>query len=158
MPFPLHYSVINWQCRAYCLYDYLNILPRCQLQLYTPFGNLMIWCLNCSYVIWHLIFSLSYMNKCWFPTGGQGEARADLQILDSIWHWAMVNIFSKFCQTKTVKLMVWLADLGEARGCSTNTFVIHSLIDSVGQRFPPTALRRRHTQTVRDRASSYKID
>ena len=24
--------------------------------------------------------------------------------------------------------------------------------------FPPTALRRRHSQTVRDRASSYKID
>ena len=28
----------------------------------------------------------------------------------------------------------------------------------MSQPFPPTALRRRHDQTVRDRASSYKID
>ena len=35
---------------------------------------------------------------------------------------------------------------------------IHSFIDSVSQPFPPTALQCRHTQTVRDRASSYKID
>ena len=54
--------------------------------------------------------------------------------------------------------MFSLADLGEARGCSTNSLVIHSLINSVSQPFPPTALRRRHAQTVRDRSSSYKID
>ena len=29
---------------------------------------------------------------------------------------------------------------------------------SVSQPFPPTALRRRHAQTVRDSSSSYKID
>ena len=51
-----------------------------------------------------------------------------------------------------------LADPGEARGCSTNTFVINSFINSVSQPFPPTALRRRHAQTVRDSSSSYKID
>ena len=33
-----------------------------------------------------------------------------------------------------------------------------SLIDSVSHPFPPTALPRRHAQTVRDRVSSYKID
>ena len=29
---------------------------------------------------------------------------------------------------------------------------------SVSEPFPPTALRRRHAQTVRDSSSSYKID
>ena len=38
---------------------------------------------------------------------------------------------------------VYLGDPGEARGSDT---------------FPPTALRRRHTQTVRDSSSSYQID
>ena len=53
---------------------------------------------------------------------------------------------------------LYLADPGEARGCSTNTFVInsfiHSVSQSVSQPFPPTALRRRHAQTVRDSSSS----
>ena len=47
-----------------------------------------------------------------------------------------------------------LADPGEARGCSTNSLVIKS----VRQPFPPTALRRRYAQTVRDITSSNKID
>ena len=50
--------------------------------------------------------------------------------------------------------MRFLADPGKARDCSTNSLVIHS----ANHPFPPTALRRRHAQTVRDRASSYKID
>ena len=33
-----------------------------------------------------------------------------------------------------------------------------SFIQSVSQPFPPTALQRRHAQTVRDSSSSYKID
>ena len=36
--------------------------------------------------------------------------------------------------------------------------MINSLSESVSQPFPPTALRRRHAQTVRDSTSSYKID
>ena len=32
-----------------------------------------------------------------------------------------------------------------------------SLINSLSHPFPPTALRRRHAQTVRDSSSSYKI-
>ena len=55
-----------------------------------------------------------------------------------------------------------LADPGEARGCFINSLVIdsfiHLLIKSVRQPFPPTALRRRHAQTVKDSSSSYKID
>ena len=51
-----------------------------------------------------------------------------------------------------------LAEPGEARGCSTNTFVIHSLINSLSQPFPPTALWQGHAQTVRDSTFSYKID
>ena len=34
----------------------------------------------------------------------------------------------------------------------------HSFIDSVSEPFPPTALRRRHAQTVRVSTSSYKIE
>ena len=52
----------------------------------------------------------------------------------------------------------FLADPDKARGCSTNSLVINSLIESVSQLFPPTALRRRHTQTDRDSSSSFKID
>ena len=53
-----------------------------------------------------------------------------------------------------------LADPEEARGCSTNTFVINSLINSVSQSmsqpFPPTLLRLPHAQTVRDSSSDIK--
>ena len=51
-----------------------------------------------------------------------------------------------------------LEDPGEARGCSTITSVVDSLINSFSQPFPPIALRRRQAQTVRDSSSSYKID
>jgi hypothetical protein len=51
-----------------------------------------------------------------------------------------------------------LADPGEARGCSINSLVINSLFHSFSQSLLPTALRRRHTQTVRDSSSSFKID
>ena len=51
-----------------------------------------------------------------------------------------------------------LEDLGKARGCSTNTFAIHSLIDSLTDPLVPTSLRRRHAQTVRYRTFGYKID
>ena len=53
---------------------------------------------------------------------------------------------------------LYLADPSEARGCSINSLVIHCLTDSVSEPFPPTALRRRHAQAVRDSSSSHKID
>ena len=37
-------------------------------------------------------------------------------------------------------------------------YFIHSFINSVSHSFPPTALHRRHGQTVRDSSSSYKLD
>ena len=48
----------------------------------------------------------------------------------------------------------YLADPGKARGGSTNSFVIKL----VRKPFPPTALRRRHAQTIRDSSSSYEKD
>ena len=45
-----------------------------------------------------------------------------------------------------------------SRGCFTNTFVINYFIHCLGHLFPPTNLRHRHVQTVRDSVSSYKID
>ena len=48
----------------------------------------------------------------------------------------------------------YLGDPGQARGCSTDRFVI----DSVTAPFPPTALWQSHAQMVRDRSSSNKID
>ena len=63
-------------------------------------------------------------------------------------------------QTHGPPSIVWisLADPGKARGCSINSLVINSLTDWFSQPFPLTALRRRHTQMVRDWCSSYKID
>ena len=59
-------------------------------------------------------------------------------------------------------LIKYLADPGEARGCSTNTntntSVIHSFSQSVTDPFPPTGLWHRHAQTVIDSSFSYKID
>ena len=52
-----------------------------------------------------------------------------------------------------------LADPGKARGCSTNTSVIHSFIHSLIQSwFVKISLRRRHAVMVEDGASSHKID
>ena len=63
---------------------------------------------------------------------------------------------------KLIFLCFFLADPGQARGCSTNSLVINLLINSfsqsVSQPFPPTALRRRHAKRVRGSSSSYKID
>ena len=53
---------------------------------------------------------------------------------------------------------MYLADPGEARGCSINSLVIHAVSQSVTEPFPPTALWRRHAQKVRDSTSSYKIE
>ena len=57
----------------------------------------------------------------------------------------------------SVVLKVFLSDPGKARGCSTNSFVIYLVIHSlITNPFPPTALRRSHTQKVTYRSSSYK--
>ena len=62
------------------------------------------------------------------------------------------NIFQLFC------IIMFLADPGEARGCFTNSLVIHSFINWVRNHFPLVDLRRRHAKTVRDSSPSYKID
>ena len=54
--------------------------------------------------------------------------------------------------------IICLADPGEARGCSTNTSVIHSLIHSLIQSwFVKIFLRRRHA-LMADGAFSHNID
>ena len=53
---------------------------------------------------------------------------------------------------------LYLADPGKARGCSTTTFVIHSLIRSLSNPLLPTASWIRHAQTVIVSTSSYKMD
>ena len=50
---------------------------------------------------------------------------------------------------------MYLADPGEARGCSTNTSVTNSLSHS---RFVKISLQRRHALVVKDGAFSHKID
>ena len=49
-----------------------------------------------------------------------------------------------------------LADPGEARGCSTNTFIIYSLIDMFSDPLVQISLRRRHAQNVKNGDSSQK--
>ena len=51
-------------------------------------------------------------------------------------------------------IYIYLADPGKATGCSLSSLVINSLINSVSQHFPPTALRRRQAQTIRVITSS----
>ena len=73
--------------------------------------------------------------------------------------WSSSSIFLvKYqCQSrKKVPYHLWnfFADPVKARGCSTNSL----MIKSVRKPFPPTALWRRHAQTVRDSSSSYKIN
>ena len=53
---------------------------------------------------------------------------------------------------------IYLTEAGKARGCSTNSFVISSLIHWIIHfSFSSQSLRRRHAQTVTDSTSSYKI-
>ena len=54
-------------------------------------------------------------------------------------------------------LLIYLADPGKARGCSiTNTFVIHSLTDSLSNPLVKISLRRSHARTGKNGASSHK--
>ena len=55
--------------------------------------------------------------------------------------------------TDCLTFALLLADPGKARDLSINTIVIHS----ISHPFPPTALRRRHAQTVRNGASRHNI-
>ena len=74
------------------------------------------------------------------------------------WFWVL-NFFNAAATICCPYLAKPLSRPGRSqRGCSTNRLVINSLIQWVREPFPPTALRRRHAQTVRDRTSSYKID
>ena len=57
-----------------------------------------------------------------------------------------------------IKTKNLLADPGDARGCSTNPVVVDSFIRLVTLFDPPTTLWRRHTQTVRESSSRFKID
>ncbi len=58
-----------------------------------------------------------------------------------------------------INLHILLADPGEARGCSTNTSVIHSFIHSLIQSwFVKISLWRRHALSVADGDFSHKID
>ena len=50
--------------------------------------------------------------------------------------------------------MGFLADPGKARGCSTNTSVIHSVSDPLVK----ISLRRRHARMVKNGDSSHKTD
>ena len=46
----------------------------------------------------------------------------------------------------------------QARGCSTNTFIINSLTDSLTDPLVKISLRRRQAQTVKNGVSSHKIN
>ena len=59
---------------------------------------------------------------------------------------------------KVIYLVCFLADLGEARGCSTNTFVIDSFIDWLTDPLVSHIFTTPPRPSVRDRSSSYKID
>ena len=63
-----------------------------------------------------------------------------------------LNIFHTF---DIAMLITSLADPGKARGCSTNTSVIHSLIKSW---FVTKNLQGRHALMVEDSAFSHRID
>ena len=94
----------------------------------------------------------------------------DVFFLSLCWHfWQFVCHLllrnKKFCKivgawfgwiysSSTLSAFVFLADPGEARGCSINSFVINWF----SHPFPLTALRHRHAQTVRDSSLSFKID
>ena len=69
-------------------------------------------------------------------------------------NWEQWNLFLNYKNCEQFPQDESLADPGEVRGCSTNTFVTNS----VSQPFPPTALWRSHAQTGKDSSSSYKID
>ena len=56
------------------------------------------------------------------------------------------------------KVNTILADPGEARGCSTNTIVTDSLIDSFSDPSVKIFVRRRYALMVEDGAFSHKID
>ena len=52
----------------------------------------------------------------------------------------------------------YVADPIKARGCYTNTVVIHYVINLVRDPFPPMALRCRQSKIVRNGDSSHKIE
>ena len=91
------------------------------------------------------------MNNCFEGKGWRQEYRLHLQ-----WPKYLFKYIHFLCNGPCYSLyFLFLADLGEARGCSTNISVINSLIQSS---FVKISLRRRHALMVEDGAFSHKID
>ena len=68
------------------------------------------------------------------------------------WHW----LVGPSC--KYISKYRYLTDLGKARWCSTNIFVIHSITHNVRHPLPPLAFRRPRAQTVEDGTLSHIAD
>ena len=91
--------------------------------------------------IWwvHSVFSVLNVNTV--------EKKAKLLVM-----WLHMKFQIKTKSKVNIYLYIYLADTGEARGCSTNTFVTDWLIHPLVKIF----VRRRHAQTVQNGASSHK--
>ena len=68
-----------------------------------------------------------------------------------------ITITSKIL-IESAKVLNLLADPSKAKGCSTNTFVIHWLSEWVSDPLVKISLRSCHTQTVKNGASNHRTN
>ena len=132
-----------WTTQNLCLSIYFYIAPRRSKKISIIFFTFVTGVKHASWCLlrpWLREFFASSCSIC--PTDFKTIIST---ILVQVYFYTPLNI------SETL-----LADLGEARGCSTNSLVINSFSEWVREPFPPTALRRLHDQTVRDSTSSYK--
>ena len=114
----------------------------------------------CSLVaIWvklcHNLIFLKFGHNFFFLVVSQLEFEFFYHLSLVLPKFSLLVFYCQNCHQVLSLMWILLADPGE---CSINSLVTDPFIQWVSEPFPPTALRRRHAQTVRDRCSSYKID
>ena len=98
--------------------------------------------LHTTYCTLYTVHCISQIAHCILYIAGDAKSRA---------HYTLQVMQHNIDQASSIDV----GDPGEARGCPTNTFVIHWL---GWWWFVKISLQRRHAQTFRDCAFSHKID
>ena len=90
-------------------------------------------------------------------TSAEGSKKFHYNILAPLHSTCWMNTFEGSKWSEVGPYSFFISRPGQSQGLLYE-HLCHSFIEWVSEPFPPTALRRRHAQMMRDSSSSYKID